>query len=45
MMADLVKTQNDLIRPIDILSITGFMNDAALEKHLEYYQDAVRRGK
>lgn len=35
---ELVAIQNSMTTPIDILTITGFMNDEQFIQHLEYYR-------
>ena len=35
---ELVSIQNSMVTPIDILTITGFMDHAQFIRHLEYYR-------
>ncbi len=35
---ELVSIQNAMVTPIDILTITGFMNHEQFIQHLEYYR-------
>ena len=41
LMAQLIDLQNALVRPIDILTITGFMSDEQLKQHVERYVEVV----
>ena len=35
---ELVSIQNSMVTPIDILTITGFMNHEQFIRHLEHYR-------
>ena len=41
LMKELIDLQNALIAPVDILTITGFMNDKELLAHVERYRKIV----
>ena len=40
LMTQLIELQNELVSPIDILTITGFMTDEQLKQHVERYVEA-----
>lgn len=41
LMNELIDLQNALVAPVDILTITGFMNDAELLAHVERYRKII----
>lgn len=41
LLKELIDLQNALIAPIDIVTITGFMNDAELLAHVERYRKVI----
>lgn len=42
LMAQLIDLQNELVTPIDILTITGFMSDEQLKQHVERYTQVIQ---